>query len=216
LGFVVLGIFAFHAMSLQGAVYQMLSHGITTGALFLGVGMLYDRRHTHLIKEFGGLATPMPVLGALYLFTCFASAGLPMLNGFVGEFLILGGTFQRHAAWASWAALGVIFSAVYLLWSYQRVFFGGVTQGKNGSLPDADPRERGILFLMAAIILWMGIGSPFFTRRTEASTQNLLELMKRPQAYDAGGLNKPDMSVMNMDHSNSATSRAAVDLVKSK
>src|ERR1035437_3905634 len=186
LGFVVLGIFAFNAVSIQGAVYQMLSHGISTGALFLGVGMLYDRRHTHLIKEFGGLATPMPVLAALYLFTCFASAGLPMLNGFVGEFLILAGTFQKHAAWASWAALGVIFSAVYLLWSYQRVFFGGVTQDKNNALPDLDMRERGIMFLMAAIILWMGIGSPFFTRRTEASTQNLLQLMQRPQAYNAG------------------------------
>src|SRR6202790_300694 len=170
LGFVVLGIFAFHQISIQGAVYQMLSHGISTGALFLCVGMLYDRRHTHLIKEFGGLATPMPVLGALYLFSCFASAGLPMLNNFVGEFLILAGTFQKDAAWASWATVGVIFSAVYLLWSYQRVFFGGITHDKNGALPDADARERGILFLMAAVNLWMGIGSPVFTRRTEKST----------------------------------------------
>ncbi len=98
LGFVVLGIFAFHQISIQGAVYQMLNHGISTGALFLCVGMLYDRRHTHLISEFGGLATPMPALAALYLFSCFASAGLPMLNGFVGEFLILAGTFQKHPA----------------------------------------------------------------------------------------------------------------------
>src|SRR5579863_4769557 len=187
LGFVVLGIFAFHAISIQGAVYQMLNHGISTGALFLCVGMLYDRRHTHLISEFGGLATPMPVLAALYLFSCFASAGLPMLNGFVGEFLILAGTFQKHAAWASWASLGVILSAVYLLWSYQRVFFGGLTQDKNGALADLDTRERGILFVMAALILWMGIGSPFFTRRTEAYTQNVLQLMQRPQAFNAGG-----------------------------
>jgi NADH-quinone oxidoreductase subunit M len=186
LGFVVLGIFAFHAISIQGAVFQMLSHGISTGALFLGVGMLYDRRHTHLIKEFGGLATPMPVLASLYLFSCFASAGLPMLNGFVGEFLILAGTFQRHAAWASWAALGVIFSSVYLLWSYQRVFFGEVTQDRNAALPDADLRERSIMVLMAVIILWMGIGSSFFTRRTEASAQNVLQLMQRSQAYNAG------------------------------
>src|SRR5258708_32387174 len=106
LGFVVLGIFAFHQISIQGAVYQMLNHGISTGALFLCVGMLYDRRHTHLISEFGGLATPMPVLAALYLFSCFASAGLPLLNGFVGEFLILAGTFQRSAAWGSLAAVG--------------------------------------------------------------------------------------------------------------
>jgi NADH-quinone oxidoreductase subunit M len=187
LGFVVLGIFAFHAISIQGAVFQMVSHGITTGMLFLGVGMLYDRRHTHLIKEFGGLVGPMPFIGGFYLFACFASAGLPMLNGFVGEFLILAGTFQRHAAWASWAALGVIFSSVYLLWSYQRVFFGGVTVEKNNTLPDADMRERGILVLMAVIILWMGIGSTFFTRRTEAATQNILQQMQRPpQAYNVG------------------------------
>ncbi len=223
LGFVVLGIFAFHAISIQGAVFQMVSHGITTGALFLGVGMLYDRRHTHLIKEFGGLATPMPVLGALYLFTCFASAGLPMLNGFVGEFLILAGTFQKHAAWASWAALGVILSAVYLLWSYQRVFFGTITKDKNAALPDADLRERGILFLMAAIILWMGIGSPFFTRRIETSTQTVLQLMQRPQAYNAGGVNNHGFNKMAMDHSNLpaaganlATSGIAADSVKLK
>src|SRR6202162_115975 len=200
LGFVVLGIFAFHEISIQGAVYQMLNHGISTGALFLCVGMLYDRRHTHLISEFGGLATPMPVLAALYLFSCFASAGLPMLNNFVGEFLILAGTFQKHADWAAWAALGVIFSAVYLLWSYQRVFFGSITQDKNGKLPDLDMRERGILFVMAALILWMGIGSPFFTRRTEAYTQNVLQLMQRPQAYNAGGARTHGASSMDLDH----------------
>jgi NADH-quinone oxidoreductase subunit M len=216
LGFVVLGIFAFHAISIQGAVFQMLSHGIATGALFLGVGMLYDRRHTHLIKEFGGLATPMPVLASLYLFTCFASAGLPMLNGFVGEFLILAGTFQKHAAWASWAALGVIFSAVYLLWSYQRVFFGSITQDKNGALPDADARERGILFLMAAVILWMGIGSTFFTRRTETSMQNLLELMHRPGAYDAGGGNGMGHPAMPASGARTVASGGVANLVNSK
>jgi NADH-quinone oxidoreductase subunit M len=194
----------------------MLSHGISTGALFLGVGMLYDRRHTHWIKEFGGLATPMPVLAALYLFMCFASAGLPMLNGFVGEFLILAGTFQKHAAWAAWAALGVIFSAVYLLWSYQRVFFGSITQNKNGTLPDADPRERGILFLMAAVILWMGIGSPFFTRRMETSTQNVLQLMQRPGAYDVGGRNDLDRPAMPASGANAAEPRGVASLVNSK
>ena len=224
LGFVVLGIFAFHAISMQGAVYQMLAHGISTGALFLGVGMLYDRRHTHLIKEFGGLATPMPVLAALYLFSCFASAGLPLLNGFVGEFLILAGTFQKHAAWASWAALGIIFSAVYLLWSYQRVFFGTITIEKNTTLPDVDLRERGILFLMAAIILWMGIGSPFFTRRIAASTQNVLQQMQRPHAaYDAGDLRNQDWNSIKLGHStfpvssaNSAPLGIAADTVNLK
>jgi NADH-quinone oxidoreductase subunit M len=223
LGFVVLGIFAFHQISIQGAVYQMLSHGISTGALFLCVGMLYDRRHTHLISEFGGIATPMPVLAALYLFSCFASAGLPMLNGFVGEFLILAGTFQKHSAWASWAALGVIFSAVYLLWSYQRVYFGSLTQDKNSKLPDLDTRERGIMLVMAALILWMGIGSPFFTRRTEAYTQNVLQLMQRPQAYNAGGTRTDGTSSMDLDHApvtapglNTAAYGSVADSVKLK
>ena len=136
LGFVVLGVFAFHQISIQGAVCQMLNHGISTGALFLCAGMLYDRRHTYLISEFGGIATPMPVLAAMYLFSCFASAGLPMLQQFCRRVLILAGTFQKHADWAAWASLGVIFSSVYLLWSYQRVFFGSITQDKNGTLPD--------------------------------------------------------------------------------
>lgn len=188
LGFVVLGIFAFHPISIDGAIYQMLNHGISTGALFLGVGMLYDRRHTFLIKEYGGIAGPMPVLAAMYLFACFASAGLPMLNGFVGEFLILAGTFERHAAWASWAAIGMVLSSVYLLWSYQRVFYGAVTQDRNRALPDLDRRERGILVLMAVMMLWMGIGSTYFTQRIETSTQSVLEQMKRPNsAYDARG-----------------------------
>ncbi len=185
LGFVVLGTFTFNPIALQGALYQMLSHGISTGALFLLVGTLYDRRHTHMIQDYGGLATPMPVLAALFLFVSLSSAGLPMLNGFVGEFLILTGTFERHTAWATWAAIGVIFSAIYLLWSYQRVFFGHVMHEQNRALPDADGRERLLLFSMAAVILWMGIGSASFTRRTEASTRNVLELMHRPQAYDA-------------------------------
>ena len=229
LGFVVLGIFAFHQISIQGAVYQMLNHGISTGALFLCVGMLYDRRHTHMISEFGGLATPMPVLAALYLFSCFASAGLPLLNGFVGEFLILSGTFMKHPQWAAWAALGVIFSAVYLLWSYQRVFFGSITQDKNGKLADLDMRERGILVVMAALILWMGIGSPFFTRRTEATTQNILQNMQRPQGYNAGvapshdGASIINTMKMKMDHApaavpglNTAAYVGAADTVKLK
>jgi NADH-quinone oxidoreductase subunit M len=185
LGFVVLGLFAFDPTAIQGALYQMLNHGVSTGALFVLVGMLYDRRHTHLIREFGGLATPMPVIAGFFLFVSLASAGLPMLNGFVGEFLILVGTFVRHANWASWAATGIILSAVYLLWAYQRVFFGDVTQEKNRALPDADPRERLVLVTMAVVILWMGIGSVAFTHRTEASARNVFVLMQRPQAYNA-------------------------------
>jgi NADH-quinone oxidoreductase subunit M len=185
LGFVVLGLFAFDPTAVQGALYQMLNHGISTGALFVLVGMLYDRRHTHLIREFGGLVTPLPVIAAFFLFVSLSSAGLPMLNGFVGEFLILSGTFVRHANWASPAAIGVILSAVYLLWAYQRVFFGDVTQEKNGTLADADRREWAVLVAMAVLILWMGIGSVGFTHRTEASARNIFVLMQRPQVYNA-------------------------------
>jgi NADH-quinone oxidoreductase subunit M len=185
LGFVVLGLFAFDPTAVQGALYQMLNHGVSTGALFFLVGMLYDRRHTHLIREFGGLATPMPVIAAFFLFVSLASAGLPMLNGFVGEFLILAGTFVRHTNWASYAAIGIVLSAIYLLWAYQRVFFGDVTQEKNRTLPDADRRERLVLVVVAVLILWMGIGSSSFTRRTEASARNVFVLMQRPQAYNA-------------------------------
>jgi NADH-quinone oxidoreductase subunit M len=197
LGFVVLGIFALHNISLQGAVYQMLAHGISTGALFLLVGMLYDRRHTFEITQFGGLATPMPQLASFFLFIALASAGLPMLNGFVGEFLILLGTYHVHAGWASWAASGVILSACYLLWAYQRVFFGEVTVEKNKTLPDVSAREKWILITVAVVTLWMGIGSTFFTRRTAASVQNVLEQMgsQSPQEAVAPATHTPALAV---------------------
>ncbi|HTW24743.1 MAG TPA: NADH-quinone oxidoreductase subunit M [Candidatus Baltobacteraceae bacterium] len=176
LGFVVLGIFAFNATAIQGAIYQMLNHGVSTGALFLAVGMLYDRRHTHEIKQFGGLATPMPVLMSFFLFIALSSLALPPLNGFIGEFLILIGTFyQGHHAWASWASTGAVLSAIYLLWAYQRVALGDVTVEKNRTLPDASKRERVILVVMALVILFMGLASPLFTKRMAASVDNILE-----------------------------------------
>jgi NADH-quinone oxidoreductase subunit M len=181
LGFVVLGIFSFNAIAMQGAIYQMLAHGITTGALFLLVGMLYDRRHTFEIKQYGGLATPMPRLSAFFLFVALASLGLPLLNGFVGEYLILLGTYIVHWQWAAWASTGVILSACYLLWSYQRVFFGEITVEKNKALPDASERERFILAIMSITILWMGIGSAFLTRRTATAADTIRKSMQRQQ-----------------------------------
>jgi NADH-quinone oxidoreductase subunit M len=180
LGFVVLGIFAFHPISMQGAVFQMLAHGISTGGLFLLVGMLYDRRHTFEMSQFGGLATPMPRLAAFFLFVALSSLGLPMLNGFVGEFLILLGTYQVHWNWAAWAATGVILSACYLLWAYQKVFFGEITVEKNRTLPDTSARERAILVTMAVITLWMGIGSVFITGRTASASDSVIKQMDRP------------------------------------
>jgi NADH-quinone oxidoreductase subunit M len=184
LGFVVLGIFSFTTISFQGAIFQMISHGVSTGALFLGLGMIYDRRHTYEIKQFGGLANPMPVLMSFFLFIALSSLALPPLNGFIGEFLILIGVFQYHHAWAAWASSGAVLSAIYLLWSYQRVALGEVTVEKNRTLPDASGRERVILVTMALAILFMGIASPLFTRRMEATTDNLVrqtQIEDRPQ-----------------------------------
>ena len=175
MGFVVLGIFSFSLIGLQGAIYVMLAHGISTGALFLLVGMLYERRHTFEIKEFGGLATPMPKYASFFLFTVLASIGLPLLCGFVGEFLVLAGTFQTHWQWAVWGATGVILSACYLLWAYQRVFYGKVTVAKNLELPDLNPREQFAIVVMSILMIWLGVHTTFFTRRFEASCQTVLQ-----------------------------------------
>jgi NADH-quinone oxidoreductase subunit M len=183
LGFVVLGIFAFNSIGVQGAVYQMLNHGVSTGALFLMAGMLYDRRHTHLIREFGGLATPMPVWSAFFLYVCLSSLGLPMLNGFVGEYLILLGAWRADPTWAVLAAVGVILAAVYLLWAYQRTVFGEVTVEKNRGLRDADRRERVMLGALAIVILWMGVGSPLFISRIEPAANRMLREMERPAVH---------------------------------
>jgi NADH-quinone oxidoreductase subunit M len=130
----------------------------------------------------------MPKFAAFFLFVALSSLGLPILNGFVGEFLILLGTYQSHWNWSAWAATGVILSACYLLWSYQRVFFGEVTVEKNRALPDASAREKWILAAMAVVTIWMGVGSPYFTRRFAAPSQNVLDQMQRqfPQEASAG------------------------------
>ena len=167
---------------MQGAIYQMLTHGISTGALFLLVGMLYDRRHTFEIKEYGGLATPMPRLSAFFLFAALSSLGLPDAQRFRRRIFDSSRHLHRaHWQWAAWAATGVILSACYLLWSYQRVFFGEITVEKNRSLPDASERERFILATMSVVILWMGIGSAFLTRRTASATKTIRNQMERQQ-----------------------------------
>jgi NADH-quinone oxidoreductase subunit M len=178
LGFVVLGIFALNEQGLQGAMYQMLNHGISTGALFLLVGMIYDRRHTRLIDEFGGLATPLPVFSTIFMIVTFSSIGLPMLNGFVGEFLILLGAFETNRTFAIVATSGVILSAVYMLWMYQRVIFGEVTNPKNKKLADLDFREKLILLPLVALIFWMGIYSQSFLRKMDTSVNHVLRHLK--------------------------------------
>jgi NADH-quinone oxidoreductase subunit M len=181
MGFVVLGILALNEIGIEGAILQMLNHGVSTGGLFLLAGMLYDRRHTHLIREFGGLATPLPVFSSFFLLVVLSSLGLPLLNNFVGEFLILVGVFQTSVLQAALAAVGVVLAAWYLLWMYQRVVFGQVTNEKNRALPDVNRRELAILVSVAAMILWLGVASPMFTRRMEATTNQILNQAGAPR-----------------------------------
>jgi NADH-quinone oxidoreductase subunit M len=174
LGFIVLGIFSFNTQGIEGAIYQMLNHGVSTGALFLLVGMIYDRRHTRLISEFGGLANRMPVYAAVFLFVTLSSIGLPGLNGFVGEFLVLLGTFGVSPAQAAVAATGVILSAVYMLWMFQRVVWGEVSNPENAALSDINGRERLTLIPLLILIVWMGVYSNHFLRPMDASVSKLL------------------------------------------
>jgi NADH-quinone oxidoreductase subunit M len=177
LGFVVMGIFAFTEQAMQGALYQMLAHGISTGALFLCVGIVYERRHTRMIEEYGGIATPMPKYSTMFLIISLSSLGLPLLNGFIGEFLILLGTFASpvpHAKlFAVLGALGVILSAVYLLWMLQRVMFGEVTKRENAGLEDLDAREKWALVPLVVMAMVMGVAPMLFLRVSEKSVNSV-------------------------------------------
>ncbi len=179
LGFVVLGIFALTEEGMQGSVIQMVNHGLSTGALFLLVGMIYDRRHTRMIKDFGGVARIMPAFASFFMIVALSSAGLPGLNGFVGEFLILLGSFKSDFLASPWFAVlgasGVIFAAVYLLWSYQRVFFGTVDNPENQKLKDLTKREWAVLVPVVIFIVWIGFYPSTFLKKSEATTKHLLE-----------------------------------------
>jgi NADH-quinone oxidoreductase subunit M len=157
LGFVILGVFALTTQGLQGGVLQMVNHGLTTGLLFLLVGMIYERRHTRQISDFGGLAAVMPLFAGAFLFTAFASIGLPGLNGFVGEFYVLVGSYLSLPGFAIAAAFGVVLAAVYLLWAYQRMFTGEITDDANRGLTDLDLREKVILVPMVALVVFLGV-----------------------------------------------------------
>ncbi|NOT24789.1 MAG: NADH-quinone oxidoreductase subunit M [Acidobacteria bacterium] len=191
LGFVVLGICAMNAQGVQGAVYQMLAHGVSTGGLFLIVGMLSDRRHTRLISAFGGLKAPMPRLTAAFLIITLASIGLPGLNGFVGEFLIMVGAFRWYPQMVVVAGLGVILSAVYMLWMFQRVFFGDVVHEENAGLADLQPREWAAVLPLLAAALVMGIFPTLFLRPTEASVNRLVQRVQVSQTLRAGNVDVP-------------------------
>ncbi len=174
LGFVILGIFSFTQAGLDGAVYQMLNHGISTGALFLLVGLLYERRHSLEIADYGGVATVAPWLSIAFLITTLASIGLPMLNNFVGEFLVLQGAAIANFSWAVWASIGVILSACYMLWMYQRVFYGEVGAGVRSHIPDLCAREWAAILPLIAMMVWMGIYSQSFLPPVSQNTARIL------------------------------------------
>ncbi|HXC69133.1 MAG TPA: NADH-quinone oxidoreductase subunit M [Pyrinomonadaceae bacterium] len=178
MGFVVLGLFSFTELGMQGALYQMLNHGVSTGALFLFVGFIYERRHTRMISEFGGLTKPMPWFSTLFVIASLSSIGLPFLNGFVGEFLILLGTWTSRAISHPWlvtmiAGTGVIWAAVYMLWMLQRVVFGKVTKAENDRLLDLNGRELGLLIPLLILMLFMGVYPRVFLDRSKASVETI-------------------------------------------
>ncbi len=157
LGFVMLGLFAFNPSGINGAVLQMINHGISTGALFMLAGILYERRHTYEISEFGGLAHQMPTFSTIFLIVTLSSLGLPLMNNFIGEFLTLRGAFEARVLWGALATIGVILGAAYMLWLYQRVFFGPLTNPSNEKLKDLDKREAWQFAPLIVLIFWIGV-----------------------------------------------------------
>jgi NADH-quinone oxidoreductase subunit M len=175
LGFVMLGLFALNVQGIEGGILQMINHGISTGALFLIVGMIYERRHTRLISDFGGVSKKMPVFAAFFMIVTLSSIGLPGTNGFVGEFTILLGTFKSNVVYAVLGAVGIILAAIYMLRMYQRTMFGKITKPENENLKDLNLREKLVLIPLIIAIFWIGIyPKPFFSRM-EPSVKSLIE-----------------------------------------
>jgi NADH-quinone oxidoreductase subunit M len=182
LGFVMLGIFAMNLQGLSGGMLQMINHGISTGALFLIVGFIYERRHTRLIADFGGLSKKMPVFATIFMIITFSSVGLPGTNGFVGEFLILVGAFESGLRWyAVVATTGVILAAVYMLWMFQRVMMGKITNPKNEELQDLSAREVAVMVPLLVFVFWIGFYPNTFFDKMNPSLENLIRQVKAKQ-----------------------------------
>ncbi len=185
LGFVVLGIFSFTQQGLDGAVYQMLNHGVSTGALFMLVGYLYERRHSLEIAAYGGVATPAPHLAAVFLITTLASIGLPTLNNFIGEYLVLQGAAQANFTWVVFAALGVILSACYMLWLYQRAFYGKASESVSHHMYDLTPREWAAIVPLLILMVWMGTFTQTFLPSISAQNAQILQSTRTDQLQRA-------------------------------
>jgi NADH-quinone oxidoreductase subunit M len=192
MGFIVLGMFALTSQALQGSVFQMISHGLTTGALFLLIGMIYDRAHTRAIADYGGLAKVMPVYAGIFLFSAFASAGLPGLSGFVGEFTVLVGSWMTLPALAVVAGFGVILAAIYLLWAYERVFTGPVTNPKLEGLKDLGLREVAIMAPLIVLILVLGVYPKPVLDRIEPSAEAILDRISFVTDFEAPEFGRAD------------------------
>jgi len=185
LGFVILGLFAFNVSGIEGGIFVMLAHGLSTSALFLLVGVIYERRHTRLIEDYGGLARSMPLFATLFLITTLASIGLPSLCGFIGEFLVLFGTFQVAPFKAAIAATGVIFGAVYMLWMYRRVFFGPLTSDKNRHLSDMSIRELVVIIPLIIGMVVLGVRPSALLDKMKASVESHIEMIGAPHHAEA-------------------------------
>ncbi len=185
LGYCMLGLYVLTQEGVEGSVLQMINHGISTGALFLLVGIIYERRHTRLIKEYGGIARIMPIYATVFMIVTLSSIGLPTTNGFIGEFLILLGTFQVNKAAAALAATGVILGAVYMLWMVQRVFFGEVTNPKNFKIPDMNLRELVYMAPLLVLIFWIGLYPNFFLKKMHVSVNHFIKQVKVEQQAPA-------------------------------
>jgi NADH-quinone oxidoreductase subunit M len=178
LGFVMLGIFALTVESVQGALMVMINHGISTGALFLLIGMIYERKHTRMIDAYGGIARVVPIFAALLTFVSLSSIGLPGTNGFIGEFLVLLGAFRTHPVLATVATTGVIFAAAYLLWAIQRILFNPLDKKENEHISDLNARELLLLAPLVACIVWLGVYPAPVLRRMEASATRVVTLVE--------------------------------------
>jgi NADH-quinone oxidoreductase subunit M len=185
LGFCVLGIFALNQTSIEGSILQMVNHGLSTGALFLCVGVIYERRHTRLLADYGGLAKTMPVFATFFIIAMLSSVGLPGLNGFIGEFLILAGSFQTNPRWTIVAATGVILAAIYLLWLIQRVFFGPITNDENRNVSEIAWNEIAALVPLVILMVWIGVRPNTFLRKMTPSVQQLLQIVHKTDASKA-------------------------------
>jgi NADH-quinone oxidoreductase subunit M len=210
LGFVMLGMFALNPLGMEGSVLQMINHGLSTGGLFLLVGLVYERRHTREIAEFGGLAKVMPVYATFTLIIFLASMGLPTLNGFIGELMILQGAFAANRVWAYWAVLGIVLGAAYLLWLYQRVFWGKVTNPKNEALTDLNAREIATLVPLVVLCFWIGLYPKPFLAFLHQPVARIAEIVQ-PEKFGAQVLHAADHPMTDPDTPDPDTTETPAD-----